>query len=329
MTGEALLAVEDLEVRFPTPRGELHAVRGVSFTVHRGEMFGIVGESGCGKTATGRAILKLVPRPGRIAGGRILYHGEDLAPSRESEMRRLRGRRIGMVFQDPAEALNPLFTVDQQLRGIMRRHRIATGAAARERVFALLRDLGLPNPADTVRRYPHQLSGGMQQRVMLAMALCAEPDLLIADEPTAALDVTIQSQILDLLFRLREERGLTIVLISHDLGLVAESCERIAVFYLGRIVEEGRSADVFRRCRHPYTRGLLAALPDRQTHGEALHVIPGSVDALIGEQAGCAFAPRCGHAMRVCTRADPAPLRVGPEHHCACHLHRPGEDGPR
>lgn len=326
---EALLAVEDLEVRFPTPQGELHAVRGVSFAVRRGETFGVVGESGCGKTATGRAILKLVPRPGRITGGRILYHGKDLAPSREADMRRLRGRRIGMVFQDPSEALNPLFTVGQQLRGIMRRHRIATGAAARERTFALLNELGLPQPADTVRRYPHQLSGGMQQRVMLAMALCAEPDLLIADEPTAALDVTIQSQILDLLFRLREERGLSVVLISHDLGLVAEACERVAVFYLGRIVEEGSSEDVFRRCRHPYTRGLLAALPERQTWGRALRVIPGSVDARAGERAGCAFAPRCGHAMPICARIDPAPVGVGAGHRSACHLHCEAGGGPR
>lgn len=328
MKDEALLAVEDLEIRFPTPHGALHAVRGVSFSVRRGETFGIVGESGCGKTATGRAILKLVPRPGRIAGGRILYHGEDLVPSRESDMRRLRGRRIGMVFQDPSEALNPLFTVGQQLHGIMRRHRIATGAAARERIRALLSELGLPQPADTVRRYPHQLSGGMQQRVMLAMALCAEPDLIIADEPTAALDVTIQSQILDLLFRLREERGLTIVLISHDLGLVAEACERVAVFYLGRIVEEGTSEDVFRRCRHPYTRGLLAALPDHRTRGRTLHVIPGSVDARTGEGAGCAFAPRCGHAMPICTRVDPASVGVGAGHRSACHLHRDAGDGP-
>ena len=328
MRDETLLAVEGLEIRFPTPRGELHAVRGVSFAVRRGEMFGIVGESGCGKTATGRAILKLVPRPGRIAGGRILYHGEDLAPSRESDMRRLRGRRIGMVFQDPSEALNPLFTVGQQLHGIMRRHRIATGAAARERTFALLDELGLPQPADTVRRYPHQLSGGMQQRVMLAMALCAEPDLLVADEPTAALDLTIQSQILDLLFRLREERGLTIVFISHDLGLVAEACERVAVFYLGRIVEEGSSEDVFRRGRHPYTRGLLASLPDRRTHGRALHVIPGAVDALVGEPAGCAFAPRCGHAMPICARVDPASVGLGAGHRSACHLHREAGGGP-
>ena len=322
MNRDAHLAVEHLEVRFPTPRGELHAVRGVSFEVGRGEMFGIVGESGCGKTATGRAVMKLVPRPGRIAAGRILYHGEDLAPKGESEMRGLRGRRIGMVFQDPSEALNPLFTVGRQLERIMRRHRIAAGGAARERAQRLLHDLGLPHPADILRRYPHQLSGGMQQRVMLATALCAEPDLIIADEPTAALDVTIQSQILDLLLSLREERALTIVLISHDLGLVAETCERVAVFYLGRIVEEGAASDIFARPRHPYTQGLLAALPERQAFGETLHVIPGSVDTLIGERPGCAFAPRCEHAMTVCASVDPAPIPVGPTQRSACHLHR-------
>ena len=329
MRGGVHLAVEDLEVRFPTPHGELHAVRGVSFEVGRGEMFGIVGESGCGKTATGRAIMKLVPRPGRIAAGRIRYHGEDLAPKSDSEMRGLRGRRIGMVFQDPSEALNPLFTVGRQLERIMRRHRIAAGKEARERAFRLLDDLGLPNPSDIVRRYPHQLSGGMQQRVMLAMALCAEPDLIIADEPTAALDVTIQSQILDLLLALREERALTIVLISHDLGLVAETCERVAVFYLGRIVEEGSASDIFSRSRHPYTQGLLASLPERQTHGETLHVIPGSVGAVLGEQPGCAFAPRCGHAMPVCARVDPAHARIGEKHFSACHLHREREPDAR
>ena len=324
MRGGAHLAVEDLEVRFPTPRGELHAVRGVNFEVRRGEIFGIVGESGCGKSATGRAILNLVPRPGRIAAGRILYHGEDLAAKSERDMRRLRGRRIGMVFQDPSEALNPLFTIGQQLERIMRRHRIAAGRAARERALGLLGDLGLPHPAGIVRCYPHQLSGGMQQRAMLAMALCAEPDLIIADEPTAALDVTIQSQILDLLLALREKRALTIVLISHDLGLVAETCERVAVFYLGRIVEEGRAGDLFARGRHPYTRGLLASLPERQVHGEPLHVIPGSVGAIVGERPGCAFAPRCARATAVCARADPAPVRIGEDHRSACHLHREG-----
>ena len=329
MRGSTHLAVEDLEVRFPTPRGELHAVRGVSFEVGRGEMFGIVGESGCGKTATGRAVMKLVPPPGRIAGGRILYHGEDLAPKSEADMRRLRGRRIGMVFQDPSEALNPLFPIGRQLERIMRRHRIAAGAEARERAQRLLHDLGLPHPAEILRRYPHQLSGGMQQRAMLAMALCAEPDLIIADEPTAALDVTIQSQILDLLLALREERALTIVLISHDLGLVAETCERVAVFYLGRIVEEGTASDIFTRGRHPYTRGLLAALPERQTHGETLHVIPGSVSALVGERSGCAFAPRCEHAMAVCANVDPAQVRVGADHRSACHLDRESGYEPR
>lgn len=329
MKGGAHLAVEDLEVRFPTPRGELHAVRGVSFEVGRGEMFGIVGESGCGKTATGRALMKLVPPPGRIAGGRILYHGEDLALKDESDMRALRGRRIGMVFQDPSEALNPLFPVGRQLERIMRRHRIAAGAEARERARHLLRDLGLPQPADILGRYPHQLSGGMQQRVMLATALCAEPDLVIADEPTAALDVTIQSQILDLLLALREERALTIVLISHDLGLVAETCERVAVFYLGRIVEEGSASDIFARARHPYTRGLLASLPERQAHGETLHVIPGAVGTVLGARRGCAFAPRCEHAMTVCASVDPVPVRIGPEHHSTCHLHREAEDATR
>ena len=324
MKGGAHLAVENLEVCFPTPRGELHAVRGVSFEVGRGEMFGIVGESGCGKTATGRAIMKLVPRPGRIAGGRILYHGEDLAPKSESEMRGLRGRRIGMVFQDPSEALNPLFTVGRQLERIMRRHRIAAGSDARERALRLLGDLGLPNPADIVRRYPHQLSGGMQQRVMLATALCAEPDLIIADEPTAALDVTIQSQILDLLLTLREERALTIVLISHDLGLVAKTCDRIAVLYLGEIVEQGTRERVFGAPGHPYTQALLASTPvpdpERRRRRISLH---GSVPSPADPPPGCRFHTRCPHAMTICRTRKPPPHRLGEDHWAAFHLAAP------
>ena len=321
MTRETVLAVEDLRVCFPTPHGDVHAVRGLSFTVEKGQMFGIVGESGCGKTVTGRAILRLVPPPGRIVGGKILYHGDDLLAKSEPAMRRLRGRHIAMVFQDPAAALNPLFTVGRQLTGIMRRHRIATGEAVRRRALQLLGELGLPNPAAIVDQYPHQLSGGMQQRVMLSMALAAEPDLIIADEATAALDVTIQAQILELLLNLQRERGLTMLFITHDLALVAETCDQVAVLYMGRIVEEGDPKSIFHRTRHPYTKGLLAALPNEQTWRKQLSAIPGSVPAGTAVDSGCAFAPRCADAMDKCRTLDPLEVRFSDRHRAACHLY--------
>lgn len=321
MTTVPVLDVQDLHVVFPTPRGEVRAVSGVSFSIERGEIYGIVGESGCGKSATGKAILGLVPLPGKISGGRILFGGEDLVLKSESEMRQLRGRRIAMVFQDPAAALNPLFTVGQQLEGIMKRHRMAKGGARRARAMESLADLGLPQPEDILDCYPHQLSGGMQQRAMIAMALSAEPDLIIADEPTSALDVTIQSQILDLLVQLRQERGVTIVLITHDLGVVAETCDRLAVFYLGRIVEQGVARDIFHQTRHPYTQGLLGALPHVSNWGEALKMIPGTVPTLTTAITGCAFASRCERVMDVCRLVPPPDISFGPGHRAACHLY--------
>ncbi|GIK82978.1 MAG: ABC transporter ATP-binding protein [Alphaproteobacteria bacterium] len=296
-------------------------MRGISFDVKRGQVFGVVGESGCGKTATGRALIRLVPPPGRIAEGRILYHGEDLLAKPEAAMRSLRGRRIAMVFQDPSAALNPVFTVGQQLVGIMHRHGVATGIAARRRALDLLGELGLPSPADMFGRYPHQLSGGMQQRVMLSMALAADPDLIIADEATTALDVTVQAQIVELLLRLQRERGLTIIFITHDLGLVAEICDHVAVLYLGRIVEEGDTDSIFHDTRHPYTRGLLAALPSDKTWGKPLNVIPGSVPTATKDLPGCSFAPRCPAVMEICRIIDPATATFSAQHKAACHLY--------
>ena len=322
-----LLQVDDLHVVFPMPQGDIRAVQGVSFEIEKGQIYGIVGESGCGKTATGRAILQLVPPPGKITGGRILFHGEDLLQKSEQGMGQLRGRRIAMIFQDPAAALNPLFTIGQQLLAIMKRHQIAAGEELSHQAVELLGDLGLPNPKDILDAYPHQLSGGMQQRAMIAMALSAKPDLIIADEPTSSLDVTIQSQILDLLVKLKQDRGVTIMMITHDLGIVAETCEQMAVFYLGRIIEQGAVGNIFHDTKHPYTKGLLAALPNPKNWGYKLKVIPGSVPTLLEAIQGCAFAPRCEYVMSACTKKNPPLIQFNSTHRAACHLYMNGITG--
>jgi oligopeptide/dipeptide ABC transporter ATP-binding protein len=316
-----LLVVEDLQVAFRTPRGDVHALRGVSFSIERGVIFGLVGESGCGKSVTGRAILRLVPASGRITVGRILFDGQDLLGLSEREMHRIRGRRIAMIFQDPTAALNPVFTIGQQITTVMRHHGMANGAELRRQAVQLLADVGLPDPASLLDTYPHQLSGGMQQRAMIAIALSTNPDLLIADEPTTALDVTIQSQILDLLVRLQQRRGITIILITHNMGVVAETCQQVAVLYAGRVVEQGAVRDIFHRPRHPYTQGLLAALPNPESRGHDLKVIPGSVPSGLESVAGCAFAPRCEHVMEVCRQAQPPMFTLGSTHHAACYLY--------
>lgn len=317
---QPILEVDDLWVVFPMPRGEVRAVCGVSFQIEKGQIFGIVGESGCGKSCTGLAILRLVPPPGKIPGGRILFHGEDLLQKSEQEMRRLRGRGISMVFQDPSAALNPLFTIGQQLIGIMKHHQVAKEEALHQRAVQLLAELGLADAEELLNCYPHQLSGGMQQRAMIAMALSTEPDLIIADEPTSLLDVTIQSQILDLLVKLQRERDVTIILITHDLGVMAETSDQVAVFYLGRIVEQGAARDIFHHTKHPYTQGLLAALPNPSKWRDALKVIPGSVPTNLNPIPGCAFASRCEYVMDVCWQDPPPIVYFGDSHSAACYL---------
>jgi oligopeptide/dipeptide ABC transporter ATP-binding protein len=321
---EPLLMVADLQVVFPTPHGNVRAVNRVSFEISPGQIYGIVGESGCGKTATGKAILQLVPPPGIITGGRIFFRGEDLLKKSEPEMRLLRGRRIAMVFQDPAAALNPVFTIGQQLLGIMKHHKIAYDNGRRQRAIELLGELGLPAPESILNRYPHELSGGMQQRAMIAMALSADPDLIIADEPTSALDVTIQSQILDLLVRLRHERGVTIILITHDLGVVAETCDAVAVFYLGEIIERGTARDIFHHPKHPYTRQLLASLPNPNKWGQDLNVIPGSVPTNFEQIQGCPFETRCSERLEICKSTNPLNVKFDDNHQAACHLYEGG-----
>ena len=298
-----LLKVEDLRMVFHTPAGESKALRGVSFTVNRGQIFGVVGESGCGKTMTARAILGLVPHPGEVTDGRILYNGEDLLRLNQPEIRKFRGKRIAMIFQNPQAALNPLFTIGEQISAVMKQN---TGIADKDKIINLIRDIGLPNPEKIIKSYPHMLSGGMQQRVMIAMALSSGPELLIADEPTTSLDVTIQAQILELLIKLKEDKGLTILFVTHNMGVVAETCDSVAVFYAGKVVEQGAVRDIFHNPKHPYTQGLLATLPHTGSRGKDLATIVGVVPSGFLEIEGCPFASRCPHAMKICRQQPPA-----------------------
>ncbi len=307
-----LLEVEALRVRLRTARGPADAVRGVSLTLDRGETLGLVGESGCGKSLTAMALMGLLP-DGAQAGGSVRFQGRELLGLDDAALCALRGNRIGMVFQEPMTALNPLHTIGRQVAEPLRLHRRMGAAQARREAVALLDRVGIPDPARRVDAYPHQLSGGQRQRVTIAMALACEPDLLIADEPTTALDVTVQGQILDLIADLVEERGMALILISHDLGMIAETVDRMMVMYGGRAVESGPTAEVFARMAHPYTRGLFAARPRLGAgRGVRLETIPGTVPELADLPAGCPFANRCGLVVEACHAAFPPPVRLGP-----------------
>lgn len=322
-TGESdvLVSVENLHVRFKTYAGTVRALNGVSFEIRRGEIFGLVGETGCGKSITGLSLLRLVPPPGEITAGRIIFDGEDLLSKSETEMRKIRGRHIAMVFQDPTASLNPVFSVEEQMVGVLRHHKQVDQSEARRQAMETLEAVGLPDPEQMMRAYPHELSGGMQQRVMIALALSSGAELLIADEPTTALDVTIQAQILELLVELQKTRGLSILLITHDLGVVAESCDRMGVLYAGNLVEVGPTTRVFKEMKHPYTQGLLGAIPRPGSRGQPLSAVSGSVPSGLEEIAGCAFHPRCPFVMDVCREEKPALLKVGEQHQAACYLH--------
>ena len=325
-TSDALLRVEGLRTVFALADGrEVAAVDDVSLQVAQGETLGLVGESGSGKSVTALSILRLVMPPGRIAAGRIVFDGRDLLTLDESALRAVRGRRIGFVFQEPMVALNPVYTIGQQIAETLAVHDLARGAAARARAIEWLEAARVPDPARRAREYPHQLSGGLRQRAMIALALCAEPSLVIADEPTTALDVTVQAEILDLLRDLRARLGLALLLITHDLGVVAEMADRVAVMYGGRVVEEGPVAEVFRTPAHPYTRGLLVCLPGTGD-GRRLIAIPGTVPSLGQFPAGCAFAPRCADRLAACDVAPPAVTRLGGGREVRCYLYqdRPG-----
>ena len=322
---ETVLELDDLTVRFRLKRGDLTAVNGVSFGIERGETFGLVGESGSGKSVTARAIMRLIPQPpGEIERGRILFEGENVLDKSDAEMRALRGRRIAMVFQEPMSALNPVFTVCDQISDALRTNLGLSKAEARERVIELLSLVGIPSPQKRLDSYVHEFSGGMRQRVMLAMALSCNPSFLIADEPTTALDVTIQAQILDLLQRLQAENGMGVLFVTHNLGVVAEIAHRVAVMYAGRIVEQGSVRDVFRHPRHPYTKGLLASVPRLgeatrlKKAGGRLAAIPGAVPSLATMPQGCAFAPRCSLALPACREAMPALAEIGAGHASRC-----------
>lgn len=314
-----LLSVEDLRVQFHID-GRIHrAVDGISFSVSRGKTLGVVGESGCGKSVTSLAIMRLVPQPpGRYAGGQVMFDGQDLLTNSEAQMRRLRGGRIGMIFQEPMTSLNPVYTCGQQIVESLQVHSDLSSRAARDRATELLDLVRLPSPAKRVDDYPHQLSGGQRQRVMIALALANDPDLLIADEPTTALDVTIQAQILELMQDLQERTGTAILLITHDLGVVAETCDEVVVMYAGSVVERARTADLFADPQHPYTIGLMAAVPRIDVAADRLATIEGSVPAPWLALPGCRFASRCPLADDRC-RARMPPLReVTPGHGVAC-----------
>jgi oligopeptide/dipeptide ABC transporter ATP-binding protein len=326
---EPLLRVEDLRTYIRSPRGIVRAVDGVSFAVDKGRTLAIVGESGCGKSMTALSILQLVPEPaGYIECGRILYRGQDLLDRTVEEMREIRGQEIAMIFQEPMTSLNPVYTVGMQLAEAMEVHGRARGQAARERALELLELVNLQNPPQVLKSYPFELSGGMRQRVMIAMALACDPDLLIADEPTTALDVTVQAQILELIAGLQQRLGMAVLLITHDLGVVAEMADDVAVMYAGQIVEASPTRDLFRDPKHPYTQGLFASLPHRRRRGQELAVLEGTVPDPVAWPPACRFEPRCPKRFEPCAVQIPLLAEPRPGHTVACHLHPPGVREP-
>ena len=327
-TGAPVLSIRDLRVEFALRRGVLTAIDGVSFDIRRGEVLGVVGESGAGKSVTGTAIIGLVDPPGRIAGGEIRLGGERIDGLSEEAMRRVRGCRIGMIFQDPLTSLDPLFSVGDQIVETMRSHLDLTAVEARRRALALLVEVGIPAAEERFGAYPHEFSGGMRQRVVIALALCAEPEVVIADEPTTALDVSVQAQVLALIKRLCRERGTAVMLVTHDMGVVAHTADRVAVMYAGRLAEIGSVSDLVDRPLHPYAVGLMGAIPSLDEDSHRLVQIPGAMPRLSAIPDGCAFHPRCRHAFEACAGRRP-PLVPQDGRQVACHLyHDAGGAGP-
>ncbi len=322
---ERILEVKDLHVSFHTYAGEVKAVRGVNFHVNRGEAVAIVGESGCGKSVTAQSLMKLIPMPpGEIKKGEILFNGDNIVTKSNKEMESIRGKDIGMIFQDPMTSLNPTMTIGNQIMEGLIKHQNMSKAAARERAIELLTIVGIPQPERRVNQYPHEFSGGMRQRAMIAIALACSPKLLIADEPTTALDVTIQAQILDLMKDLQKKMGTSIILITHDLGVVAEMCDRVIVMYAGKVIETGTVDDIFYNPQHPYTKGLLRSVPRLDLNkDEPLTPIFGTPPDLLRPPVGCGFTARCESAMRVCQEYDPELKDISGTQRAACWLQHP------
>lgn len=327
---DPLLQVKDLRTYFYTEDGVVKAVDGVDFEVYPGEILGLVGESGCGKSVTSLSIMRLVGIPGKIVSGEINFDGQNLLTLPETEMIKMRGDRMSMIFQQPQSSLNPVFTAGDQVAEVLQIHQKLTKEEAWTKSVDLLREVGIPDPESKAHAYPHEMSGGQAQRVMIAMGLALNPRLLIADEPTTALDVTIQAQILDLMLKLREQTGASIVLITHDLGVISDMADRVAVMYAGQIVEQAEVNVLFEKPYHPYTLGLIGSIPVLGKEQERLDVIPGNVPNLINLPVGCRFAPRCRyreeHNLDICTRQDPPLVEIQPGHHVRCWLYQSSGD---
>jgi len=322
---EPLLAVRDLSIQFFTYQGVVRALENVNLTIQSGEMMGLVGETGCGKSVMARSVLRLIPDPpGKITGGEILFKGEDILKAHRRRLREIRGNRISMVFQEPMSSLNPVFTVGNQMEEVVILHQKVDRSRAKEICIQMLQQVKMPDPERVLGKYPHELSGGMRQRVMIAMELSCRPDLLIADEPTTALDVTVQGQVLTILDDLVRRIGVSVLFISHDLGVIAQLCDRVSVMYAGKIVETASVKNLFAAPYHPYTEGLLQAIPSVDKDRDSLLVIPGVVPRLINPPGGCRFHPRCTKRFDPCDNIVPELFEVGPGHEVACHLYGEG-----
>jgi peptide/nickel transport system ATP-binding protein len=330
-SGAPLLSVEGLRTQFFTNDGTVKAVDGVNFSLNERETLGVVGESGCGKSITALTIMRLLARPGRAVAGRIMFQGRNLLEISEDEMQDVRGNEIAMIFQEPMTSLNPVFRVGDQIMESVQRHLGYDQHAARDRVIELFKKVGIPSPDRRVNDYPHEMSGGMRQRVMIAMALACKPRLLIADEPTTALDVTIQAQILELIKELKEAENMAVIMITHDLGVIAEVADHVAVMYAGKVVEDAPALEVFAAPKHPYTQGLLSSIPSPDKVGRRLDVIKGVVPHPLNLPPGCSFAPRCPYRFEdgTCDAAFPALARISPTHRVACYLHTREQDEVR
>ena len=320
MSNEPLLSIEDLKTYFYTDDGVAKAVDGVSYAIKPGETLGVVGESGCGKSVTAMSILQLVPTPpGKYVGGKILFKGENLLEKSEEQMRKIRGNEVSVIFQEPMTSLNPVFRVGDQIGESLRLHQGLSRQEAHARSIELLKQVGIPSPEQRVDEYPHQLSGGMKQRVMIAIALACNPSLLIADEPTTALDVTIQAQILELLRNLQREKGMAILMITHDLGVVAENADHVVVMYAGKVVESAPVEELFEKPKHPYTIGLFRSLPRLEKDSDRLEVIEGNVPNPLQFPSGCKFRPRCAFATDECAQVEPQLSEAAENHQVSCH----------